>query len=396
MSIRKLRRKRKIAAKKLFRWVTIKVIYPVLYAVYRRKPVDPNKVVFVEPRQLKPTNSMKQMIEAVEKDISLKVLQMSIGYGKVSKKEQFRREVAFLKEFATAGFVFMTEALRTVGGFTKRKETKVVQLWHGCGAFKQWGFSTANLKFGGDMQTQTKYPNYRNLDLITVSSPEVIWAYEEAMGYQDAGVVQATGISRTDVFFEEGFVDTAKQRVLDAVPEAAGRKIILYAPTFRGRVISGKAPDQLDIHTMQQALGEDYYLLIKHHHHVKELPPIPIGCEDFAKDVTHTLDINDLLCCADICITDYSSLIFEYALFEKPMIFFAYDLADYLEWWGFYYDYDELTPGPVVSTTQGIIDSVLHAEQEFDVEEVRQFREKFMSACDGHATERILKQIGLI
>ena len=171
--------------------------------------------------------------------------------------------------------------------------------------------------------------------------------------------------------------------------------MILYAPTFRGRVRNAVAPDQLNIKDMCDALGDEYFLLIKHHPHCKTLPPIPKACKHFAKDVTREMEINDLLCCADICISDYSSLIFEYSLFEKPMIFFAYDLDDYNDWRGFYYDYDELTPGPVVSTSNEIIDYVLNIDTRFDVEKVKAFRERFMSACDGHATERILKLIGL-
>jgi CDP-ribitol ribitolphosphotransferase len=76
------------------------------------------------------------------------------------------------------------------------------------------------------------------------------------------------------------------------------------------------------------------------------------------------------------------------------MIFFAYDLDEYDDWRGFYYSYDEFTPGPVVSTTEEVIKSI--KEDKFDRDEVIKFKDKFMSACDGHATERILKAVGII
>ena len=72
------------------------------------------------------------------------------------------------------------------------------------------------------------------------------------------------------------------------------------------------------------------------------------------------------------------------------MLFFAYDLKDYFDWRGFYYNYENLTPGPVVTTTEELVEQLKHLE-ELDLSVVRQFKEKFMSACDGHATERILK-----
>ena len=382
--------------KRFFRWVTIKIIYPFAYLIFKMKSVEKGKVIFVEPTQLEPTNSMKGMIRAVKAAGYSNILQMSLAHNKVRRKKQLARELAFIKEFATAEYVFTTEALSTVGGFTKRKETTLVQLWHGCGAFKKFGFSTAELKFGGNLQEKLKYPDYRNLDLITVSSPDVIWAYEEAMNYKDDGVVQATGISRTDIFYDEKYVEEARQRVLDLVPEAKGKKIILYAPTFRGRVRRAKAPNRLDISALHKALGEEYFLLIKHHPHVKVRPLVPAECSGFARDVTTSATIDDLLCCTDICISDYSSLVFEYSLFGKPMIFFAYDLDEYNDWRGFYYDYDQLTPGPVVMSNDEIIRYIKSIDTEFDKKAVEEFRQKFMSSCDGHATERILKKIGIL
>ena len=72
------------------------------------------------------------------------------------------------------------------------------------------------------------------------------------------------------------------------------------------------------------------------------------------------------------------------------MIFFAYDLEDYFDWRGFYYNYDELTPGPVVTTNEEIVAYIHQVKDHFDPSEVRAFRNRFMSACDGHATERII------
>lgn len=391
----RLRRWKSRTEKNLFRYLTVKIIYPLYYAIYRRKPVQPDKVLFVEPTQLKPTNSMKGVLRAVKNTGNYEIVQMSLGHNKIRKRYQLKREIEFIKEYATAAYVFTTEALATVGGFDKRPETRVIQLWHGCGAFKRFGLSTAEYRFGSNLETKLKYPDYRNEDLITVSSPEVVWAYEEAMDYKDKGVVQATGISRTDIFFDEDYVREARERVFSSVPDLNGRKIILYAPTFRGRVKTAYAPDRLDIGMMKQELGDEYVMLIKQHPHVKERPEVPAGCSDFAMDVTGSLTIDDLICASDICISDYSSLVFEYSLFGRPMIFFAYDLDDYNDWRGFYYDYDDLTPGPVVDTTEAVIDYIAGIDEKFDAAEVEAFRERFMRSCDGHATERILEWAGI-
>jgi len=388
------KRERKRQAKNnIFRFVTVKIIYPLIYAVNRLKPIDKNKVLIVENHREEPSDNVRGVIDAVQKS-GYNVVSLSLGKNRVRKREALKRESRFVKEFATARYVFLSDYLAPVGGFSKRKGTTVVQLWHACGAFKKFGFSTADKVFGGTNSEKKKYPDYRNEDLVCVSSTEVVWAYQEAMDKHEPGVVQALGTSRTDVFYDEAFLQAARDRVMEAHPEIKDRKVILYAPTFRGRVRLAEAPDVLDIRAMREALGDEYFLLIKHHPFVKHLPEIPSSCSDFACDVTRELAIEDLLCCADICISDYSSLVFEYSLFEKPMIFFAYDLDEYDDWRGFYYSYDEFTPGPVVSTTEEVIKSI--KEDKFDRDEVIKFKDKFMSACDGHATERILKAVGII
>ena len=77
------------------------------------------------------------------------------------------------------------------------------------------------------------------------------------------------------------------------------------------------------------------------------------------------------------------------------MSFFAPDLSDYDDWRGFYYDYEDLTPGPVFEQTQPLIDWICQLDNGFDPSEIRAFRQKFMSSCDGHATERILQWVGI-
>jgi len=377
----------------VYYFLTLKIIYPAQYKIHARKPVVKGKVILLEPRFPETTDSLRQIKNALMKKGGYDILEMQLGIERLHLDEQNKRIMAFLREFATAEYVFTTDSNKTVGGFEKRPETKVVQVWHACGAFKRFGFSTAKLTFGGTSFKQKLYPLHRNYDVVTVSSPEVVWAYEEAMMLEGQNKVKPWGISRTDVFFNKEFLNSAKEAVHQAVPESAGKKIILYAPTFRGKVLYAESPDEMDLLKMKEALGEEYVLLIKHHPFVKNRPVINESCREFAFDVTDKLEIDQLLCISDICISDYSSLIFEYSLFERPMLFFAYDLDEYFDYRGFYYDYDEMTPGPIVRNTEEIIDYIANIDTRFDLQEVQAFRDKFMSSCDGHVTERILENI---
>ncbi len=371
-------------------WV-FKHLYPGVYEKHAKAPVDEKKVVFVELRLPKLTNSFKVLYDTLYRDYDFDIHCHFLRNTYVSRKEYRNNVMAMLADIATAKYVFFDEATNVNGCFKMREETVVTQLWHGCGAFKKFGFSTADAIFGASREQMEKYPFNRNYTRVTVSSPEVIWAYEEAMQYShESGVVQALGSSRTDIFYDQRVINKAYENLYALMPQAKGKKVILYAPTFRGRVAKATTPRVLIPEFMKYELGDNYVLLFKHHPLVRKRPKISEFCADFAMDVTDTMTIEDLLCVADICISDYSSLVFEYSLFEKPMLFLAHDLENFFDWRGFYYDYNELAPGPIVQNTTGVIDFIKHIDERFDRRRVHEFRKKFMLSCDGHATERIM------
>lgn len=375
--------------------VTFDDYFPRFYNAHRNEPVDETKVIFMEPQQPTLTNNMRLIYQRLKKSgkytIHVHLLKSNLDYRKQWKKNC----AAFLSDLATAKYLFLSEGSDVLSCVDLRPETIVTQTWHGCGAFKRFGFSTADYIFGASRENMLKHPINNNYTYVTVSSPEVSWAYVEAMqleGHED--IVKPIGVSRTDVFFDPKNIDNAYEDVYSKFPAARGKKIILYAPTFRGRVSDAEAPDQIDIRAFAHALGRDYVMIIKQHQLVKQLPPVPEELEGtFVYDGSRTMNIDELLMVSDICISDYSSLIFEYSLFERPMIFFAYDLDDYFDWRGFYYDYNEMTPGPVCTTNEQMIDYILHIDERFNRQTVVNFRNKFMSSCDGHATDRIMKLV---
>ena len=366
-----------------------KVYFPKVYSSYCTEPVQENKVLFLEMRFTKLSNSFELIYKALEESGEYDLKCSYVQFNFIRGREFTQRVNEMLKELATAKYVFVDDDSLILSSIPLRKETVAINLWHACGAFKKFGRSTAELKFGSSAATLDKYPNYGNLTHVTVSSPEVIWAYEEAM-HLPKGIVKATGVSRTDQFYDKEFVESRKQKLYEIMPEAKDKKVILYAPTFRGHVATASSPDRIDFERFCRELGNEYVIVCKHHPFVKNPPIIPEELQHFARDLTKYLSIEDLLCCADICISDYSSLVFEYSLFEKPMIFYAYDYDNYCDWRGFYYDYSEFTPGPVVQTEDELLNSIKNIDTQFDKQKVIDFKEKFMGSCDGHATERII------
>lgn len=388
--MRSVARFMKRKAKRAVKGVTLGFLFPLAYSYFSRKPVAAGRVLFLETKEREMPDSFQLLYKRLEEDPAKTPRYFTLEQNHVSYTQYLKNCIQALHDISRVEVVVLSDASDLVSCIKMRPETKAIQLWHACGAFKKWGMSTAELKFGGSREDLLRHPFYKNLSLVTVSSPEVVWAYEEAMVLEDQpGVVRPIGVSRTDKFFDPAFLEEARQHVEGAVPQIAGKKVILYAPTFRGRVASAKGPDQLDIDMMRQRLGRECVLLIKHHPFVKKLPPIPDTCKEFAFQVSGDLPIDELLAVSDVCVSDYSSLVFEYSLFGRPMAFFAYDLEDYGDWRGFYYDYDELTPGPVFGDTEALVDWLERVDELFDAERVDSFRRKFMGSCDGRSTERI-------
>ncbi len=378
---------------KIFRFITRKIVFKLYFWICSFAPIKEDKVTFMELRLPNLSNNFQLLHKELttKYDLDVKVHYIRMGFARGTDK--YKRIFAFLKDAATSKYIILNEGSDIAGGIKKREGQHIMNTWHGCGAFKKFGRSTRDKIFGDSGKAADLYPGHPDYDLVTVSSPEVVWAYVEAMGKEDnPDCIKPLGLSRTDVFYDQEFIAQARENVAKVVPASKGKKVLLYAPTFRGRTKWAFSPAELDIKKFYENFHDEYVLLFKHHPITHERPEIPAEYADFAYDVTDSLSIEDLICVSDICISDYSSLIFEYSLFEKPMIFFAYDLDEYFDWRGFYYDYNELTPGPVVTTNDEMIDYIKNIDDRFDKQRVHEFKQKFMASCDGNATYKVIRE----
>ena len=372
----------------------VKQRIPELYEKVSKADVK-DKVIFMESgNSPSPTSSYisRVMTEEGKYDVHLTGLQIRA----VSNLEFYENAMSFIEDMGDAKAVFLSTANDLLSHFDVRPETKVIQLWHGVGVFKKVGHSTVNSKnFGKSLAARQEYDQYRNYSYVTIAAEVQSWIFEESMNIdKDSGIIVPVGVSRTDVFYDENYFIESKKKLLDMFPQIGDKKIILYAPTFRGKVEEALAPDQLDVAAFAASLSDEYVLVIKHHGLSKKIPPIPEGLDNvFAFDVSKRkeIGIEGLLAVADICITDYSSLAFEYAIMERPLVFYAYDLEEYIDDRGLYYDYDEITPGPVCKTNEEMIEYIANIETRFNKQEIIDFKNKYVGACDGHATERTLQ-----
>jgi CDP-glycerol glycerophosphotransferase len=173
------------------------------------------------------------------------------------------------------------------------------------------------------------------------------------------------------------------------------RKVALYAPTFRerqGKRRRFKMP--LDLDAMQTALGEEYFLLVRTHY--LDAYRLRDRNRSFAADVSGHHDVSELMLLTDVLVTDYSSLMFDFANLRRPMIFFAYDYDDYASNdRGVYFDLIEVAPGPVVTDSDAVTEALadLSWHHRDYIGRYNEFVRRFCEYDTGKASESVVEQV---
>ena len=272
-------------------------------------------------------------------------------------------------------------------------DQRIVQLWHASGAFKTVGYSRIG-KPGGPSPYSRRHKNYTH---AVVSGQHDVPYYAEAFGLPEERVLP-TGIPRMDRFFDEAQRAAGRERSLRAFPAIADRRTILFAPTFRGNGPRDAWYDyeRIDWPALHAVCAErDAVMVVKMHPFIAQPAPIPPALSDRIIDGTRTeLDVNDLLFAVDLLITDYSSIVFEYSTLRRPMLFFAYDLEEYIESRDFYVPFAEFVPGRIARTFDEVLDAL--RRDAYEAEKVAAFAHRHFDHLDGGATDRVIDQLILV
>lgn len=272
-----------------------------------------------------------------------------------------------------------------------RAGTVFVQVWHACGAFKKFGHSVLLKQFGADAAGVGPIRIHSTYDRCLVSGVRFIPAFAEAFRLPAERFTSTLGIPRTDLFFDHdrAAATSAAVRARYAIP--AGKRVVLYAPTYRAsRMTTARDPLDLDIAALEAAIGTDHVLLLRSHPFVRAGARLASGTA-FAIDVSDYPDVNELMLVSDVLVTDYSSVIYEFALLGRPMAFFAPDHTAYEAGRGFYFDYLTGVPGPVFTETIELAAWLRAAA--FDTERVQRFAAESFDVADGRATARFVQQV---
>jgi len=354
------------------------VMLPVVYKIQCASDIQKGLVLFADAHNGSVPSSMAPLVEAVRQRGNMRVMEIYDDYQNISFKRLLCRMLYFMKYYARAEYVVICDNFLPVSSCRKRPGTTVIQLWHGCGAFKKFGYDTA-----GDIPSYYKGNVYRNYDIVTVSAPGCAPHFQSAMRLKKE-VFQPLGVCRTDKYLDQAYNEACRQRFLEQYPQAAGKKVVLWAPTFRGSPAEPKLEQYGDIVKLGKQLPEEYWLIIKVHPHLAKKYPYD-NC---------ALTTDELLPVTDLLITDYSSIIFEYCIYKKPMLFYAPDMDEYGVHRGFYLDYESL-PGKIVRRQEELSGAVQYAlsHSAEQAATVGAFYDDYMSGCDGNVTQRLADMI---
>lgn len=367
-----------------------KVVNLIVFFIYNRilgcfLYLKKDKIIFVSESHHELDGNLKAIFDALgDSNLELKVHM-------ASEKFNLNGKLRLWNDLTSAKYILLDDFYSLISSLHVRKNQEIIQLWHGAGAYKKFGYSRRNT---GDSSVIKFHRGYKKYTKVIVSSEYVRPYYAEAFGV-DLDKIYATGCPRTDILYSE-YNEKVKSKVIQEFPQFKEKKIVLFAPTYRGSRVADAYYDfdKADIDEVIRQLGEDYIVAVRWHRalddNIKKGRVIAKYC-NHAIDVSEYEDVNDLLIAADVLVTDYSSIIFDYALLNKPIVYFTYDEESYAYNRGLYESFDNYVYGAVAKNRDELIRAIKN--EYLDIDKRKEFINKFMSSCDGHATERTINLI---
>ncbi|MFJ8263043.1 CDP-glycerol glycerophosphotransferase family protein [Rummeliibacillus sp. NPDC094406] len=300
------------------------------------------------------------------------------------KPTNFVDYIKGLYHLATAPIILVDNYFPVLSVTNFRPDVECIQLWHAAGAVKKFGMQDPSVVFRSPVAIRRFKSVYKRMDKVVVGSDEMIPIFKAAFEMQSHQFLRL-GIPRTDFFYDTVAMESARLEVLAKYPVVEGKHVVLYAPTFRDQQLEAQSVP-LNFEDIIDHLGKNYVLMIKLHPAVAH--KMPNYNHPNIVSVANDVSINNLLCITDYVISDYSSIPFEFSILSKPQIFYPYDLQEYKMERGFWTDYNELVPGPVVSTDDELV-YVLQKE-DFDIERIKAFSASWNKYSDGHASSKLV------
>jgi CDP-glycerol glycerophosphotransferase len=294
--------------------------------------------------------------------------------------------LAYLEQLGRARYIVSSNVLPHY--FRKKQASSYLQTWHGT-PLKRIAFDIerpafeAKDRFVADLRREVG-----NWDFLVSPNGFSTDILRRAFEYE--GPILETGYPRNDLLSSPER-DSIRAQVRRELGIGDGVRAVLYAPTWRD---NSRFSTEVDLAATATKLGDGYAILLRAHRAVADT--VDVDDHPGLRDVSGRDDVAELFLAADVLVTDYSSVMFDFAVTRKPILLFTYDLAFYRdELRGFYFDLAEEAPGPLVETQADLVEALR------EVDEVRlryaaaydRFRGRFCHLDDGHAAKRVVDAV---
>lgn len=347
-------------------------VYGILFKLFKSSDIKNNQISFV----IDSDESFKGNLEYIKKEFEKR------GNYEFHFFYKDRLSYDSFKKLSSSKYIFLNDNFFPLAFMNFSPENVIVQLWHAPGASK---------KFGGSVDIESrpilkKISN--NTDWLIVTSDDIKKYYAEAFQISE-NKIKALGLPRMDYYFENHDSDELKSKFCKDYGISPDKKIILYAPTFRDEEKFNNVFNYFDLEKFNKELSEEYVLALRLHPKIKNFYKDDISSKGQYIDVSDFKNEQELMLLSDMLITDYSSIMIEYSILSRPIVFFTYDLDTYLsKERGFYYDFKKTVPGPIVYTSDELIDAIKN--NDFDKSKISSFVNTQFNEINGQSSKHVV------
>lgn len=349
-------------------------IFGFIFNLFSKSKVNDNQIAFVVDDK----NSFKGNFQYIKREFSKRGDFDFVFFNKNSLS------ISNIKKLAKSKYIFLNDNFLAIAFMNFNKDSKIFQLWHAPGAFKKFAASSSDNK--EEIAVIAKAS--KKTDYLFITSENIKGFYRDAFRI-DENKIKSFGIPRTDYYFEDKNIKKLRENFDERYPIAKNKKIILYAPTFRDNEEDNNVFNYLDLEKFNNALSEEYVIALRLHPKINQFFKGDIDTNADFIDVSDYKNEQELMLISDLLITDYSSIMIEFTLLNKPIIFFTYDYDRYLtKDRGFYYDFESNVPGDIVKTDDELIKLI--KEGSYNTEKHNSFLKMQFDYLDGNSSKRIV------
>lgn len=359
---------------------------------YLKQPVKENVILFETFMAKNYSDSPKYIYEYIAQNHPEYECVWAINDGaKIPYGAKTVKRFSFQYAYYLAVSKYLVFNVRPPLWYRKREEQVFLETWHGT-PLKRLVFDQEEVTSASPKYKQQFYRQRKDWDFLVSANTFSTKTFRSCFLYE--GEMLEYGYPRNDILYWPN-KDEIAQQLKEKLGIPKDKKTILYAPTWRDDQHYGSGQYKfelaLDLKLMKERLQDDYVVLLRTHHYISDHIDVS-GLGDFVINLSSYDDISEIYLISDICITDYSSVFFDYANLKRPILFYTYDFDKYKnQLRGFYIDMNTEVPGPLLYTSEQVVQAIEDIDEitEEYKERYDQFYDRFCCYDDGHASEHV-------